>query len=368
MVERMSNVFLVDLEAVETRYTGEWKFHLPALLRKQGHHVEIISGPTDIPTATTPGAFLNFGGTNIYKASQVEQMGRLFCDGRIHSGDHFIFTDAWHPGIVNLKYMSELLQIPVTIHALWHAGSYDPQDFLGRLIGNAGWVRHAEKSFFAAIDHNYFATQFHIDMFDANLLNDGLAENPWRYEDMQDYISSKKIVRSGWPMEYMPDTLSMYKNMPKRDLILFPHRIAPEKQVDIFCDLKEQLPQYEFIVCQDYQLSKREYHNLLGESKLVFSANLQETLGISWYEGAVVDAIPMVPDRLSYSEMALEEFKYPSEWTESFESYKKHRPLVVARIVDYMKNYQKYLPRLNTQTDVLTKNFFSCNQLLNMLN
>jgi len=367
MVERMSNVFLVDLEAVETRYTGEWKSHLPALLRKKGHHVEIISGPTDIPTATTPGAFLNFGGTNIYKASQVEQMGRLFCDGRIHAGDHFIFTDAWHPGIINLKYMSELLQIPVTIHALWHAGSYDPQDFLGRLIGNAGWVRHAEKSFFAAIDHNYFATQFHIDMFDANLLNDGMAENPWRYEDMQEYISSKKIVRSGWPMEYMPDTLSMYKNMSKRDLILFPHRIAPEKQVEIFRDLKEQLPQYEFVVCQDQQLSKNEYHNLLGESKLVFSANLQETLGISWYEGAVVDAIPMVPDRLSYSEMALDEFKYPSEWTESFESYMKHRHLVVEHIINYMENYQKFLPRLNTQTDVLTKNFFSCSQLLEML-
>jgi glycosyltransferase involved in cell wall biosynthesis len=363
----MSNVFLVDLEAVETRYTGEWKFHLPALLRKQGHHVEIISGPTDIPTATTPGAFLNFGGTNIYKASQVEQMGRLFCDGRIHAGDHFIFTDAWHPGIINLKYMSELLQIPVTIHALWHAGSYDPQDFLGRLIGAAPWVRHAEKSFFAAIDHNYFATQFHIDMFDANLLNDGMAENPWRYEDMQDYTLTKKIVRSGWPMEYMLDTLSMYKNMPKRDLILFPHRVAPEKQVDIFRDLKEQLPQYEFVVCQDYQLSKREYHNLLGEAKLVFSANLQETLGISWYEGAVVDAIPMVPDRLSYSEMALDEFKYPSEWTKSFESYIKNRQLVVERIINYMENYQKLLPRLNTQTDVLTENFFSCNQLLKML-
>ena len=29
----------------------------------------------------------------------------------------------------------------------------------------------------------------------------------------------------------------------------------------------------------------------LGEAKLVFSANLQETLGISWYEGALVDAI-----------------------------------------------------------------------------
>jgi hypothetical protein len=363
----MARIFLVDLEAVETRYTGEWKSHLPALLRRHGHDVQIIDGPEDIPKATTPGAFLNFGGTNIYKSSQVEKIGRLFCDGRISAGDHFIFTDAWHPGIINLKYMSELLGIKVVIHALWHAGSYDPQDFLGRLIGNAGWVRHAEKSFFAAIDHNYFATQFHIDMFDANLLNDGMSENPWRYEDMQDYISTKKIVRSGWPMEYMGDTLLMYKNMPKRDLILFPHRIAPEKQVEIFRDLKEHLPQYEFIVCQDQQLSKREYHNLLGEAKLVFSANLQETLGISWYEGALVDAIPMVPDRLSYSEMAFDTFKYPSEWTESFESYTQHRPAVCKKIIDYMENYEKFLPSLNKQVDCLNEQFFSCNNLLQKL-
>ncbi len=363
----MSNVFLVDLEAVETRYTGEWKNHLPALLRRHGHNVQVIDGPTDIPKATTPGAFLNFGGTNIYKSSQVEKIGRLFCDGRISTGDHFIFTDAWHPGIINLKYMSELLGIKVVIHALWHAGSYDPQDFLGRLIGNAPWVRHAEKSFFAAVDHNYFATDFHIKLFDNNLLNDGMYENPWRFEDMQGYLESKKIVRSGWPMEYMIDTLSMYKGMEKKDVILFPHRLAPEKQVEIFQDLKEQLPQYDFRICQEYPLTKNEYHNMLGEAKLVFSANLQETLGISWYEGAIVDAIPMVPDRLSYSEMALQEFKYPSVWTESFESYKKHRPAVIEQIKHYMENYQRFLPRLNTQVDSLNEHFFSCNKLLEML-
>jgi len=365
----MSKIFLVDLEAVETRYTGEWKTHLPTLLRKRGHDVQVISGPEDIPKATTPGAFLNFGGTNIYKSRQVEQIGRLFCAGSISSGSHFIFTDAWHPGIINLKYMSELLQIPVKIHALWHAGSYDPQDFLGRLIGDADWVRHAEKSFFHAVDHNYFATDFHIEMFVRNLLNDNSVENPWLQEDLSDALNgdNPKIIRSGWPMEYMPDTLLMYKNMPKRDLILFPHRLAPEKQLDIFLDLKEQLPQYEFRVCQEYPLTKNEYHNLLGESKLVFSANLQETLGISWYEGAIVDAIPMVPDRLSYKEMALDCFKYPSDITESFESYKKHRQSIIGQIVNYMESYKLFLPDLNKQADILTKNYFSCDKLLEML-
>jgi len=348
-------VFLIDLEAVETRYTGQWKTHVPKLLEENGHDVHIISGPTDIPSATTPGAFLNFGGTNVYKARQVETIGRLFCDGRVSPGDHFLFTDAWHPGIINLKYMSELLGIPVKIHALWHAGSYDPQDFLGRLIGDAPWVRHAEKSFFYAIDHNYFATEFHIDMFEKNLL--GL-------DTGYDQIKPNHVVRTGWPMEYMAEILEPYKNLQKRDLILFPHRIAPEKQVEIFRDLATALPQYEFVVCQDQQLTKDQYHKLLGEAKIVFSANLQETLGISCYEGALVDAIPMVPDRLSYVEMYADIWRYPDEWTESFESYLLYKDQLVTKIVDYMTDYDEYRKLVPQQASSLTKYYFSATNLL----
>jgi hypothetical protein len=353
-------IFLIDLEAVETRYTGQWKTHVPKLLEEHGHDVYIIAGPHDIPAATTPGAFLNFGGTNIYKANQVEQMARLFTEGRVSKGDHFIFTDAWHPGIINLKYMSELLGIPVTIHALWHAGSYDPQDFLGRLIGDAPWVRHAEKSFFAAIDHNYFATQFHIDMFVENLLEvpQGKITNV-----AGSLMREGKIVRTGWPMEYMPNIISPFKTK-KRDLILFPHRIAPEKQVEIFKDLAQALPQYEWIVCQEQNLSKEAYHTLLGEAKLVFSANLQETLGISMYEGALVDAIPMVPDRLSYKEMYAEIWKYPSSWTESYSSFLHNKQALCDKIVEFMTDYDEYAKLVPQQARSLHHDFFSATGLL----
>ena len=353
-------IYLVDLEAVETRYTAQWQQHIPKLLKENGHNVQVISGPTDIPSATTPGAFLNFGGTNIYKSSQVEQIGRLFCSGSVSPGDHFIFTDSWHPGIINLKYMSELLQVPVTIHGLWHAGSYDPQDFLGRLIGAAPWVRHAEKSFFHAIDHNYFATDFHIKLFTDVLLRevDVMTIHNW--------TTNGKIIRTGWPMEYMEELLGG-GGYQKEDLILFPHRIAPEKQVEIFRDLATHLPQYKFVVCQDTALTKHEYHTLLKKAKIVFSANLQETLGISCYEGALVDAIPMVPDRLSYSEMYYEGFKYPSEWTESWNHYEANRQQLCHHIIVTMTHYEKRIPQLRKQTEDLSKQFFSCQGLLDNL-
>ena len=333
--------YIVDIEAVDTRYTKQWKEYLPKQLQRATNaNVTVISGG-EVPQATTPGAFLNFAGTNNYKSQQMLEISRLFANGEIKDGDYFLYTDAWNPTVIQLRYMAELLGVSIRIGGLWHAGSYDPHDFLGRLIGDKPWVRHAERSMYECYDDNYFATQFHIDLFAKSLRMD-----------------PNKNHRVGWPMEYLANSLDSYKGMEKRNLILFPHRVAPEKQVEIFRDLKEELPQFEFVVCQEQTLSKNEYHNLLGEAKVVFSANLQETLGISWYEGALVNALPMMPDRLSYSEMATEDFKYPSEWTESFESYKINKDKVVAQLVDYVENYEFYLPALLTQTQKLKTEFF----------
>ena len=354
-------IYIVDLESVQSRYTCEWKEHLPRQLRLSTNKtVEVISGG-ETPQATTPGAFLNFGGTNVYKSKQLEIIGEKFCRGEIKDGDYFLYTDAWNPTVIQLKYMSELLGVDIRIGGLWHAGSYDPHDFLGRLIGDVPWVRSAEHSMFSCYDDNFYATDFHVDLFARGVFD-------WNEEEWTGtpYDANSTIKRVGWPMEYLKDTLIPYRGMEKRNLILFPHRIAPEKQVDIFRDLAEQLPEYEFVVCQDQELTKNEYHNLLGEAKMVFSANLQETLGISWYEGVLVDAIPMVPDRLSYSEMALPEFKYPSKWTSEVR-YRVHRGEIISKIRDYMENYEDYLVSLEKQRTKLNREFFSGAEMYNAI-
>lgn len=351
-------IFIVDIEAVDTRYTKQWKEYLPLQLHNAtGKEVVVISGG-ETPQATTPGAFLNFGGTNVYKSKQLETIGEMFCKGEVKNGDYFLYTDAWNPTVIQLRYMAELLGVDIRIGGLWHAGSYDPHDFLGRLIGDKPWVRNAERSMHDCYDHNFFATDFHIEMFLRTLYG---FENPWIEDDVAEALAGEhhRIKRVGWPMEYLRTSLDQYKCMEKRDLILFPHRIAPEKQVDIFRDLKTQLPEYEFVVCQDQQLTKNEYHNLLGEAKMVFSANLQETLGISWYEGSLVGALPLVPDRLSYKEMALDEFKYPSEWTEDYHCYTANKRKLVDRIKNLMENYDNFTIPLHKQILKLNSFFFS---------
>jgi len=310
-------VYIVELEPVETRYTAQWKEHLPKQMSDAGLDVKVITGPDDAPQDTTPGAFLNFSGTNYWKSEQLKTISQMFADGTVKDGDYFLYTDAWNPTVLQLKYMSKLLGVNIKIGGMWHAGSYDPADFLGRLIGDAPWCRLAEESMFNVFDHNFFATQFHIDMFLEAFPN----------------VDKSKIHRVGWPMEYMEPLLREY-DIPtnKMDLVLFPHRVAPEKQVEIFKDLAKEIPDVEFVVAQEQNLTKDEYHMLLSRSKIVFSANTQETLGISCFEGALVGAYPMVPDRLSYTEMYGHSFKYPSNWTESWDSYLANKDKLIKHI------------------------------------
>ena len=346
-------IYLFDLEYVETRYTAQWKTELPQQIADTtGSDVTIIEGPADIAGEPTPGAFLDFGGTNIYKSAQVAQMSMFFKEGKVKDGDHFVFADAWHPGILQLKYMLELLQIKGTIHALWHAGSYDPYDFLGRLIGDAPWVRHTERALFHSIDKNYFASKFHIELF-VNTFGEEVA--------IQD-----KIVRTGWPMEYLTPVLQADTvGTEKQNLILFPHRNAPEKQLNIFEDLKNELPEYNFMNCQEHKLTKKDYHKLLGEAKMVFSANLQETLGISCYEILRTGGVPFVPNRLSYTEMYEDIFLYPSEWTETWKSYQEHKEEIKERIVYFMDNFNsnEIQGAINTNRDMLEEQYFSAYNL-----
>ena len=355
----MKTIYIVDLESVPTRYTCQWKDHVPELIRQVGGsdvRVVNISGGEESIEAS-PGAFLNFQQTNIYKNTQMNDIARRFTD-EIQPGDKFVFTDAWNPCIIELKYMSELLGIPVEIHGLWHAGSYDPQDFLGRLIKDKRWANNFEKSLFHAIDYNWFATDFHIQLFQDNVF--GRSDILWQLSD--DELDTK-FQRTGWPMEYMRDTLSPYRGAVKEEIIVFPHRIAPEKQPEIFRDLAESLPQYDFVFAQEENLSKDEYHKLLASSKVMFSANLQETLGISPYEGALLNVAPFVPDRLSYTEMYPDKYKYPSEWTQDWDSYIQNKQHIIKCLVRMMDKMTVTVDL----ADHLEKHYFSAGNLIRKL-
>jgi len=360
-------VYVVPIEPIDTRYTRQWYDHIPILLDGAGvDNVVIIEGD-DVPATPTPGAFLDFGATNIYKSSQLMIIAQLFRDNKIQDGDKFLYTDAWNPTVIQLRYMAELLGKKIEIHGMFHAGSWDPQDFLGRLIGDKPWVRNAESSMFYCYDTNWFATRFHSNLFLRQLLG---VETMFSQDETEEFIVGSpdseinRLKLTGWPMEYLPAVLEPYRSVPKRDKIIFPHRLAPEKQLEIFRDLAAAMPEYEWFVAQEQKLSKDEYHQHLAESKIAFSANLQETLGISMYEAALVGTYPMVPDRLSYTEMWSE--TYPSEWTKNWDSYQAHKDKLIKHI-RYLMNRNSLASHATAEAEQVSAKFFNATPLIQEL-
>lgn len=349
------NVFIMALEPIESRYTCEWFDFLPNRIKSfmeennvEGNVFNIIGEQRN--SIATEGAFLNFIDTNFWKNTQVNEIVSKFASGEIKNGDKFIFTDAWHPGIIQIKYMSSLTGIDVEIHSIWHAGSYDQNDFLGRHFDKS-WSYNFERSLFAASTKNYFATKYHSALFKNTL------------DGFENQIFKEKSVVCGLPFDYLKERIHI-SNVKKEDIILFPHRISTEKQPEIFRDLAGELPEYEFIICQEKNLSKLEYHELLKRSKMVFSCNLQETLGISCYEGLLAGCVPLVPDRLSYFEMYPDEVKYPSEWTCNQLNYQEYKEQLKSRIRSIMSSYDEFFNENKNKLEESLDKFFNSNKML----
>lgn len=340
----MSTIYIVPIEPIDARYSKQWYYNIPALLRDAINlrdlniNVVTIDGK-QIKTGTTAGAFLDFGATNVYKASQTEAVSRMFSNGTIKAGDKFLITDAWNFIITPIKYMSDLLDIPVEIHSIWHAGAYDPSDILGYKMSKP-WPSHVERSWFYSSDFNYYATDYHKNMFLTNLD----IEEQYRH----------RAIRSGQPHTPIIEQCSAYWDLPKNGVVMWPHRYSNDKQPLIAEDLNKVFPTF---ITQKMNLDKEAYYQTLGSASVVFSCSLHENLGISMMEGVLAGVIPIVPDRCSYSEMYLQEFVYPSEWTKDMDAYNEYKDLLIDFVRDRIVNRDRYMDALAKQRDILIKNY-----------
>ena len=120
------------------------------------------------------------------------------------------------------------------------------------------------------------------------------------------------------------------------------------------------------VITQKMNLSKADYYATMGTSKAIFSCALHENLGISVMEAVLTGAIPIVPDRCSYTEMYLPEFKYPSEWTE-VDQFDSHRDQLVEFINTRLDNFADYQDLIKQQQQILIKDYLSSSTMINTL-
>ena len=350
------NIWIFALEPLDSRYTMQWHQNIPEVLAQAaGDKFTVIQlDGVQRTTQVTAGAFLNFSDTNFWKSTQLCNFITQMDAGNVTTNDKILFTDAWNPCITQIAYMRDLMGQDWELHAIWHAGAYDPTDILGYKMQKP-WPWQAESSWFHSCDYNYFATDFHKDMFLRNL--------------KIDIDEQYRAVRSGQPHGMIVDAMTQYAHVQKDpdNLVMWPHRYNADKQPDIAEDLAEVFDLCQvsrMVITQKLNLSKDEYYQMLSRSKIIFSCALHENLGISIMEGVLAGVIPVLPDRCSYAEMYLPEFKYPSAWTESVAAYELHRADVAEFISERIHNREKYLHALDKQRKILIEQYLNAGVMI----
>jgi hypothetical protein len=347
----MRTLYIVDIEPLDNRYTKQWQTYFPQIAEKHlgdVFAVENISGSAEGYDAPQAGAFFNFAGTCEYKATQAAKIARMFGDGTVKKGDYFLFTDAWNQTVHFVKYMSELTGIKVYTGGIWHAGWYDPTDILGATIENKSWARAMEVSMYYALDQNFFGTQHNLDLFLKTL-------------DLKNTESRERRCFSPgvYPLEWIKN---LRNNRPKKDIVVFPHRLNYDKAPWIFDELQQEVqrthPEIQFIKTQERNLSKEAYYELLSECKVIFSANKHENLGIGTFEAMSAGCLPIVPNKLSYREIYAPPFKYEVD-EDFYSNFAIFKPALASMIIDFVENYDNYRIHLETQLDRIQSTFFS---------
>jgi glycosyltransferase involved in cell wall biosynthesis len=289
----MEPVIFVPIEQLEERYSAQWYGWFMEAFRRQG--VEpIVVGDREARCIKT-GQFLDVHETNIYKAGQLKQVLEHIAAG--FRGTVF-FMDLWFPGLEALAYVRDALAEKIRIKGIFHAGTWDPWDYLTQR-GMGQWAEMLERSWLKLADEVYVATGFHFELLSK------------RFDVLLPHLTRGKVKLVKFPVYEGRGE----EQQEKENIVVFPHRLAPEKDPVMF----EQVRQFyeekhgmeaEWIRTKDVCKTKADYYRLLGRAKVAFSAARQETFGIAMLEAYNLGCLPVVPDGLSYQETIPSRYRY----------------------------------------------------------
>lgn len=279
----MAGLIFVPIELLEERYSKQWYAWFVSEFTRQGVVYTCVGDMVD--TKITSGQFLDVFDTNSFKLRQSLEIISKIKNG--FSGTIF-YMDLWFPSIEAVGYIRDLAKRDIKIVGMLHAGTWDPHDFLSQ-NNLVSWARGFEQSIFDVAASVIVATEFHKQLI--------LSTFP--------SVPPDKLKVIPWPVFYAE---KYYGNTVRQDIVLFPHRLAPEKQPWVFEEVEKLYRErygsgVQFITTINNVRTKQELYALMSRSKVVFSSALQETFGIAMVEGLNCGCIPVAPNRLSYPEV-----------------------------------------------------------------
>lgn len=322
---QMIDIVNVPIESLKDRYSENWNQHFPqALASLEGvRSVYTVYPKTELSDTVVQGQFLNVLDTNLFKSKQIAEIVELFKQGRIGNSTVFFFHDLWFQGIESLFYIRDALGINFKIAGMLHAGTWDYHDFLShKQMGR--WARKIEESWLNEIDLPIVSTHFHRSLI----------------EGRRGPIKNLKVIP--FPLWHL-ESLSPFKT--KENIVVFPHRLADEKNPALFDELakvlQNKLPDWKFIKTKDVCKTKEEYFALLERSRVAVSLATQETWGIAQLEATAAGCVPVVPDALSYSELYPSYLRYQT-LTDAFNvPYHFYVPAVANKVIEVIEQFEE---------------------------
>lgn len=302
-------IYLVQLEPLEERYTEQWARWIPAGLDANNIRYKVIEGEK-LTSRIETGDVLDVYGTHYWRMEQIKKLLKLLRDGKIKDGDTIWFADLWAPGIEALAYARSMTGINFKITGVLHAGTWDKYDFLNR-HNFKSWAVPYEHTIFNIADEIYLGSAFHKEMIKKFALK----------TDYNQMVSlGRKLKVTGLFFDYQevrkqagfePDN----PNAIREDkLVVFPHRIAPEKRPDLFIKTSKDThlakEGFSFLHTKHHCKTKTAYYRLLRKAAMMISFKGQETFGYSVRECMALGVIPFVYNGMNYPEFMPSEFRY----------------------------------------------------------
>lgn len=301
------DAIFLPIEPLEERYSAQMLVWVERAFREIGVIYQTLLPKSNYKNIRH-GQWLDTYGTTHYRSEQMKLVVKLFEQGKVKDDAVFVIGDVWYPGIEAIKLMADLSGLKHVRVVGWHyAGTADPADLLAHELGGWGmeWENWLVNHYLDAI---CVGSQFHAKLLHAA------------------FVARGKVYPVGlaWrPVDVIKSVEG--KNIEKQRIVVFPHRIAPEKNPQAFYELAklfgstswdfvvstnnpnvarqvEQDPaaQYVRVACHD---TKQQYYEFLASCSIYYSAATQETFGYALHEAIALGLSVVAPERCSYPEM-----------------------------------------------------------------
>lgn len=322
-------LFYIPLEPLEHRCFGHWYDALNDAFKKEFDEVVRIAPESVERNDAGDTGIMDTLSSTKWKLWQLEAIRKAFDEGKVKPNDVFFFDDIYFPGIETVRFISDLLKIPISITGCLHGGSWIEGDYVRKL---GDWPMNFESLMFVVCDKILLATDYH-------------GQRIFRVLERGSYCDiGKKLFVTGYPVQYDDiRALAIVPTNERENIIVYAQRIDEQKRTNEVLKSIEELwhlrQDFVFIMTSSTTseisaddtmrirlnnlkekmggqlvfaegLTREQYFKLLCKSKVFISLAEGETFGYALVESLAAGVSPVVCEGVTHNEILLDDYRF----------------------------------------------------------